>query len=135
MILKVIGYLIAFSLIGCVYLAMRKHASLKGAEQCRGVVIGHVARTGSKGRTVYALEVEYTDRTGATRHFVTDNASSPPERAVGDEVVVFAHPDKSKPDILVFEELFLGYWIWFCVGVLAAGCLAAPTVLRLIYLK
>ena len=135
MILRLLGYVIALSLIGCVYLALRKHASLRSAEQYQGTVTGHVARRGSKGRRVYALQVEYRNRMGAIRRFESTNASSPAARPIGAEVTVFEHPNGASQDLLLFSELYLGYWIWFCAGLCVAGCLAAPVLLRLIYVK
>ena len=135
MILKLLGYVVVLSLVGCVYLTVRKHVSLGSAEQFRGTVTRHVARRGSKGRTVYALEVEYRNQIGTIRRFESRNASSPAERPIGAEVAVFEHPDGASQDLLVFSELYLGYWIWFCVGLFVAGCLAAPMLLRLIYVK
>lgn len=135
MILKLIGFVVALSLVPCIYLAFKKHLALKNAEQCQGKVISHIPSRSSKGRTNYKLQIEYTDRAGAINHFTTSSASSPPSRDVGDEVVVFKHASGSAPDVLVFEELYLGYWMWFCVALCVVGCFAAPMVLRFVYMK
>ncbi len=133
MFLKLLGYVIALSLLACVYLVLKKHASLKSSTQHEGKVIDYVRRPGSRGGSVFALKVEYRDGQGVVRHFVAGGASNPPARAINDPVTVFEHPDGSDPDLLVFENLYLLYWIWFCLGVAAAGCLAAPAILRLLY--
>jgi hypothetical protein len=135
MVLKLIGYLLAFSLIPCIHQVMRKHAILKNSAQFPGSVVGHVGRSGGRGGRVYALEVEYRNGNGTAKRFVTSSAGNPPARAVGDKVVVFEHRDGGAPDVLLFEELYVVYWLWFCCGIAAVGCLVAPALLRLIYLK
>lgn len=134
-ILKIIGYLISFSLIFCLYFIFKKHEALRNSDQYEGTVVGLEPRTGSKGERTYALRVEYADRNDMTHTFVTSGASSPPARPVGAKVRVFQHRDGSKPDILVFESVYLGFWIWFCVGIAVTGCLVAPFVLKAIYEK
>ena len=135
MILKILGFTAVLSLLPCLYLAIRKHTALKSAEQYTGRVISHVTSRGSKGKTLYKLQIEYTDGNGALNHFTTSSASSPASRDVGDEVTVFKHADGSRADVLVFEELYFGYWLWFCIAMCVAGCFAAPAVLRLVYMK
>ena len=134
-ILKLIGFVAALSLVPCLYLAFKKHIALKNAEQCQGRVIDLIPTRGSKGSTNYKMQIEYTDRTGAINHFTTTSASNPPSRDRGEEVLVFKHADGSAPDVLVFQDLYLGYWLWFCVGLCVVGCFAAPLVLRLVYPK
>jgi hypothetical protein len=98
-----------------------------------GNVANLVPRRGSKGGTVYALEVVYHDRAGAEQRFVTGMASRPAARQVGDKVVVLAHRDGSKPDLAIFQLLYLGYWIWFCAGIGAIGCLLGPSLVEALY--
>lgn len=133
MFLKVLYYLAALSLIACVALVLRKHAYLRSADRFPGSVANLVPRRGSKGGTVYALEVVYHDRGGAEQRFVTSMASRPAARQVGDKVVVLAHRDGSKPDLAIFQLLYLGYWIWFCAGIGAIGCLLGPGIVEALY--
>jgi hypothetical protein len=133
MFLKILCYLAAFSLIACVILVLRKHAHLRAADRFGGSVVNLVPRRGSKGGTVYALEVTYRDGGGTEQRFVTGMASQPAARQVGEKVVVLAHRDGSKPDLAIFQMLYLGYWIWFCVGIGAIGCLLGPTLVEALY--
>ena len=87
----------------------------------------------SKGGTVYALEVAYRDGGGAEQRFVTGMPSRPAVRQVGDKVLVLSHRDGSKPDLAIFQLLYLGYWIWFCVGMGAIGCLLGPALVEALY--
>lgn len=134
MILKVLGYLVVASLIPCVYLMVKKHFALREAEQCAGFVTGHEARRGSKGGNVYALKIEYKDAAGVVHKFSTSSASNPPARKIGTEVVVFHHAT-GRPDVMVFEHLFLGYWLWLSIGLTVLGCFVLPPILQMIYVK
>jgi hypothetical protein len=134
-IITTFGYALALSLVFCVHLVLRKHRALRGAEQCQGSVIAHVRRTGGRGGPSYALKIGYRDKQSISHDFTTRNASNPPSRAVGAKVTVFHYPDGSAPDVLVFEDLYLWYWIWFCLGAFALGCLVAPRVLNILYLR
>ena len=131
MLLKILGYSVVISLIFCVYLIVRKHQALKNSEQFAGTVVGH-ARSGSKGST-YALTVEYRDGNSVNHVFTAPGSSNPPARPIGAKVVVFEHRDGSTPDVLVFESVYLGLWIWLCVGLSVLGCFLAPLVLNFLY--
>jgi hypothetical protein len=135
MIIPIFGYALALSLVLCVHLVVRKHRALRGAQQCAGSVIAHVRRVGGKGGPTFALKVDYKDKAGVNHDFTTRNASNPPSRTIGEKVTVFHYPDGSAPDVLVFEDLYLWYWMWFCLGVCAAGCIVAPRVLDFVYLR
>ena len=132
--LLVLGYLVALSTALCVVLVIRKHFALRKAEQFEGSVINHVARRGSKGGTTYALTIAYNDRNGEPHEFTTRSGSNPPSRDIGAKVTVFHHANGAKPDILVFQELYLGYWIWFCFAACIAGCLAGSHLISRLYL-
>jgi hypothetical protein len=133
MFFRIICYLTALSLIACIVLVLRKHAYLRTADRFTGNVANLVPRRGNKGGTVYALEVVYRDGGGAEQRFVTGAASRPAARQVGDKVVVLAHRDGSKPDLVIFQLLYLGYWIWFCAGIGAIGCLLGPALVEALY--
>jgi hypothetical protein len=134
MFLKVLGSIVALSLIACVYLVLRKHAALKRAEQFDGVVVEHVARRGSKGGRTYALAIEFRDHRGTPSRLVTSTSSNPASREIGEHVVVFKHSEGGRPEVLIFQELYLFYWIWFCLALCVAGTFAAPRVLDWLYL-
>jgi hypothetical protein len=134
MILKLLGYTVSFSLFFCIYFMVRKHSELKNSDQFEGSVIGYEASRGSKG-TTYALKIQYKDQNSNTQEFTASGGSSPPSRPIGATVRVFQHRDGSKPDILVFESVYLGLWIWFCVGLCVSGCLIAPYFLSTVYTK
>jgi hypothetical protein len=134
MVLKFIGGLIVLSLIPCVYLMVRKHQELKNSDQFEGTVIGHVPHSGGKS-TTYGLKVQYLNQNETLTEFEASVASSPPARPIGAKVIVFQHRSGSAPDILVFESVYLLYWIWFCVGLCVAGCFLAPWVMNLLYRK
>jgi len=134
-ILPTLGYVITLSLVFCVYLMGRKHIALQKARQYEGTVIGYESRPGNKG-TTYSLKVEYQDSESQRHTFIARGSSNPPARAVGAKVTVFQHATPGvTPDILVFEDLYLGYWIWLCLGVCVAGCLVSPFVLKWLYLR
>jgi hypothetical protein len=130
MFFKTLCYVAAFSLAGCAYLVFRKHAVLRAADRYPGSVCNLVARRGSKGGALFALEVAYRDGGGTEQRFVTGMASRPAMRQVGDKVTVLAHRDGSKPDLLAFELLYLGYWLWFCAGICAIGYLLGPALVE-----
>jgi hypothetical protein len=132
MFLKVFAGLAACSLVLCIYLVLRKHLSLRDADRFPGTVSKLVPRTGRKG-TTYALEVSYRDGGGNEKLFVTGMASRPALRQVGDRVTVLAHRDGSKPDLLIFQLLYLGYWLWFCAGICAIGFLLGPPLVEALY--
>ena len=116
-------------------LALRKHISLTRARQYDGTVTGYITSRGKKGRTDYALQFTYRDGKGEERQFVTSATSSFPECAVGEKIVVFEHAAGGEPEILLFAYLYFYYWLWFCAGIAALGCLVAPSLLREIYRK
>jgi len=134
-ILPTLGYVAALSLVFCIFLVIRKHEALLRAQQCEGSVIGYAARRGTKGGTTYALKINYHDDQGRAHDFTTKTSSKPPARTIGEKVIVFHYPDGSPPSVLLFGELYLGYWIWFCVGICAAGCLVAPRILNFLYVR
>ena len=134
MILGVVG---ALSIVPCMIMVLRKHSAVRSAHQYEGRVVEHELResTGKKGRrrTTYTLKISYQDEEGTRHEFSTRTASNPPSREIGDTVTVFHHPDGSDPDILVFTELYLGYWLWFCFGICCAGCVLGPRVIEWVY--
>lgn len=122
----------------CVFLVLRKHSALRAAHQCKGSVLKHVARQSEKKGVVgvvYALKIGYQDHHGVAHEFTTSSASNPPSAKVGSSVTVFHHTDGSSADVLIFQELYLGYWIWFCIGVWIVGCIAGPYLLPRIYAR
>ena len=127
--------ILVLSLLPCVCLALRKHISLTRARQYDGMVTGHVTSRGTKGRTNYALQITYRDSRGNEQQFVTSATSSSPECAVGEKIVVFEHAAGGEPEIMLFNYLYLHYWLWFCAGIAALGCLVAPSLLRSLYCK
>lgn len=133
-LIKILGYLVAFSIVPCAFLFVRKHVALKRAELCKGVVLAHEPRSESDG-TTYALRVEYRHPHSGAHSFVTGSSSNPPACAIGEKVTVFHHSAGRQPDILVFSHLFLGYWIWFCISVCVIGCLCASSVIESFYVK
>lgn len=135
MIIKLLGLLFALSIVPCVYYVLKKHTDLKSAEQLEGTVIGHEERKGSKGSLTYALMIEYQDNLAHNHQFTTGASTNPPARKIGEKVTVFHHGEHAKPDIMVFEYLFFGYWIWFCAALAILGCFILPTFLRVVYLK
>jgi hypothetical protein len=134
MILRILGYAVAVSLVFCIHFIIRKHKALKNSDQFEGTVIGYEPHRGSKG-TTYALRIEYRDQQSRAQVFTASGASSPPARPIGAKVLVFQHRDGGRPDILVFESVYLGLWIWFCFGMCVIGCLMAPYVLDAVYKK
>jgi Protein of unknown function (DUF3592) len=130
-LLKTLGLLVVLSLPVCIFLVVRKHIALTRAVQYEGRVVAHEARSS----TTYALKIQYTDADNHTHRFVSTSSSYPPSRNVGDRVTVFHHVDGSSPDILVFEDLFLLYWIWISFGIAVAGCMLIPYLLEAIYLR
>ncbi len=135
MSLKILGGLIVFSLVFCLYFIFKKHTKLKNSAQFEGVVVGLEPSRDSDGKTTYALKIEYRDDHAVAHQFTASGASSPPARPIGAKVLVFQPFDGSKPDILVFESIYLALWIWLCVGICITGCFAAPYVLAAIYRK
>lgn len=115
-LLKTLGIVIVLSLPVCIFLIVRKHIALTHAEQYEGRVVGYEVRRGSRGSRTYALKIEYIDADNQTHTFVSKSASYPASRNIGDHVTVFHYLDGSTPDILVFQDLFLIYWLWMCVG-------------------
>lgn len=134
MALKILSYTIVLSLFFCVYFIYKKHLTLKNSDRFEGRVVGYESVRGTKGVT-YALRVEYQDADYANHTFTASGATSPPAKPIGAKVVVFQPRDASDPNILVFESLYLGLWIWFCLGICVFGCVFAPYILNLVYLK
>lgn len=136
MILKIIGWVAVVSLVACVYFAFRKHYELTHSDQFEGTVTGYKAVKGGRNNsTTYALEIEYKDKEASSHTFVASGSSNPPARAIGAKVIVFQHLDGTKPDVLIFESTYFGLWLWLCLGIFAAGCLAGPVLLKAIYLR
>ena len=119
-------------MVFCIYFIIKKHITLKHSDQYEGSVIGYEARNDNKG-TTYSLKIEYKDRNLVSHTFVAPTSSNPPALKVGEKVVVFQHQDGSNPDILVFECLYLSLWVWFCLSILATGCILSPYILRVLY--
>jgi len=129
-LLKTLGIIIMLSLPVCIFLIVRKHIALTRAVQYEGRVVAYEHGSGSG---TYALKIRYIDGDNQTHKFVSRSASYPPSRNIGDRVTVFHHLDGSTPDILVFEDLFLVYWIWILVGIAATGCMLIPYLLEAVY--
>jgi hypothetical protein len=89
MVLRLLGYTIACSLVFCVYFIIQKHLALKNSDQFEGSVIGCESRRGRKGKRTYALKIQYTDRESQVKVFTASGASSPPARSIGAKVLVF----------------------------------------------
>ena len=136
MALKIVGYTVALSLIFCIHFILKKHRELKNSDQFTGSVIGYERhnRSGRRGST-YALKIEYKNTNSISQVFIAAGASSPPALPLGAKVRVFQHRDGSNPDVLIFQSVYLGLWIWFCIGVCVLGCLCAPYLLNVIYGK
>ncbi|MGB2926659.1 MAG: hypothetical protein WBB82_15270 [Limnothrix sp.] len=133
-IVKVLGLMLAASMLLCLPLVAKKHNALKTATQYDGIVIGHKAHSDNDG-TAYSLEVEYQGADFRKHIFVNSASSNPPARAIGDPVRVFDHGDNKTPEVLAFQTIYVGYWIWFCCSLAVLGCFVAPTFMRMIYLK
>ncbi|NJN74873.1 MAG: hypothetical protein HC799_19875 [Limnothrix sp. RL_2_0] len=133
-IVKGLGLILAASILFCVPLIVKKHLALTTAAQYDGVVIGHKPYSANDGLT-YALEIEYQGADFRTHTFENRPASNPPARKIGDRVRVFDLGDEKPPQVLAFQTMYCGYWIWFCFSFCALGCFVAPTLMRLIYIK
>ena len=131
---KIFGWLLVISLVPCIFLMLQFHCSLRSAQKLSGTVVSYKEGRGSKGGTVYSLNVAYRDQSGE-RHMTTGSvSSSDPSKRKGDAVTVLRSKDGSKIKLLLFEELFLLHWIWLCVGIAAADCLFGQSLLEWLYL-
>jgi len=122
-------------LVLCIVLVIRKHSALRGAQQCEGIVIGHDPRSGNQDGTTYALKIAYKDQNGGFHSFTTKSSSNPPSKPIGQKLIVFHYSDGTPADVLVFQHLFLGYWIWLCLGICVSGCFLAPRILDWLYVR
>jgi hypothetical protein len=134
MLFRIIGYLLAMSVVPCLFLLVRRHVTLRHSEIYNGTVVAHEVRN-DRDSPYFALRVEYRDSQSQVHGFTTESAMNPPARKVGDGVMVFHYSDGSRPDIMVFEHLFLGYWTWLCACICVIGWLCAPAVMRALYHK
>jgi hypothetical protein len=116
------------------YFAARKHFVLKDAKQVEGRVIGHVSESIGRSKS-YKLKVEYFDSTGHRHEFITTQATGPAAKAIGESVLAFIPENGENPDVLVFELLYLKYFIGITLGGFALVCLLSPYLLRAIYTK
>lgn len=132
--------MLAISLLLCVTLVVKKHFSLKNADQYEGIVVGYEERKSLRGKgghrhNVFALKVDYLKEDNSQSHkFTTLTASYPPSKEIGEKVKVVVYKD-GKEDVLDFQFVYIFYWIWFCVGLLAAGLVWLPKILQLIYIS
>lgn len=139
-IFRVIGHLLAISLLLCISLVVKKHLSLKNADQYEGIVVGYEERKSLRGKgghrhNVFALKVDYLREDYLQVHkFTTLVASYPPSKEIGEKVKVFVYKD-GKEEALDFQFVYIFYWIWFCVGFLAAGLVWLPKIFQLIYIN
>lgn len=130
--LLLLGVAAALSLLPCLALIIRKHVALRRADQYQGTVVSHVER--GKNDSSYALKIAYEDRDGIAHEYTTLSSSSPPARNIGAPVTVFHHRDGSR-DVLVFQHLYFGYWLWLCLATFITGCVFGSSILSRIYLR
>jgi hypothetical protein len=130
--MPILVYLLAWSIVPCVWLVIRKHTQLQAGELCDGVVAAHLPKSDGDG-TTYALRVTYTDRKARNHALVTGSSTNPPARSVGDAVKVVHYADGRAPDLLVFAHIYIWYWIWFCFALAAGGAMFAPKLMRSLY--
>jgi len=130
---KLVAGLVGLSLFYCVFLVVRKHSALKTAVRFDGEVVGYVSG-GGKGRTK-RLKVVYLDEMGKRRTFDDPGiASDPPSRPIGAKVTVLRQADGTH-EVLLFQSLYLGYWIWFCFAACFMGLWVLPFAVERIYGK
>ncbi|AFY37698.1 hypothetical protein Lepto7376_1346 [[Leptolyngbya] sp. PCC 7376] len=132
--IRAVGLVLAVSLFFCIPHVVKKHNALRTAAQYDGIVVGHKEHRDNNGIS-YALEVEYQGADFKTHTFVNHPATNPPAKVIGDRVRIFDHGDGKRLEVLAFQTMYLGYWIWFCISFCAFGCFIAPTLMELIYLK
>ena len=133
-VLASLGYLAILGLLLGTYFAWRKHVQLRNSDQFDGRVIGHVPKH-IGGRQYYALKVEYLDFKGQRQEFVTTQTGKPASRNIREPVRVFVPKNGANPDVLVFELVYLKYFIGITLGTFALVCFLSPYILRAIYIK
>ena len=116
------------------YFAIRKHIAISQADQFPGKVIGHESRSSSRS-TSYALKIKYKNLDGIQKEFITKQATGPAAKNIGETVIVLAPKDGGTPDVLVFELLYLKYFIGITIGFFSLICFLSPTLLKVVYQK
>ncbi len=114
---KVIAWLLVMSLIPCFYLMFQKHLSVKTAQKLCGTVVGYKEETDSNGGRMYNLIVEYSDHVWMKPKIISKISSSACMRKIGDQVIVLSYPDSTEKEL--FEERYIGYYVWICIGIAA----------------
>lgn len=130
--MKMIGWVIVLSIVPCLYLMFQVHSRIKMTQKLHGTVVSYSESRGSK--KTYALNVAYQDQSGETRTLTGSVSSSHPPKKIGDAVIVLQSKDGSEIKIFLFDELFLWYWIWLCIGITVGGFLFGQNVLEWYYL-
>jgi len=125
--------LLELSLVLCVYLMRQTHRFITAAQQLSGTVVSYKEKVGRKHNT-YALNVEYRDQSGEKHSLTSGSYSSIPSKEIGDQVIVLKRKCDSQVKLLLFEETFMLYWIWLCVGVGTEGVLFGQNLIEWLYI-
>ena len=130
--LKYIVWLLAFTMF---MMLLYTHLSITAMQQLPGTVVDHIARIGSKRRTVYALSVEYLDHNGAKCLIESKSSSSSAVKDIGESVIVLKpYGSITQPKLLLFYDLFYTYWFVLCFAVGIGVCLVGQDVMEWLYL-
>jgi len=133
MIMKIVVWIIVFVMF---LMIIHTHLSIIAAQKLHGTVVGYIERKASKGRTVYALRVEYIDLNGKKHQTVSSSFSSFPDKDIGDSVIVLKPYGSmiTQTKLLLFEDLFYYYWLFLYIFLFVGTCLVGQDVMEWLYL-
>lgn len=92
-----------FSIIGVVSLSNNLDLKKSGIS-AQGTVIDLERHSGSKGKSIYSPEIEFTTAGGETLRIVYSGGSNPPAYSIGEKVnIVYS---KDNPEDIVIDSIF-----------------------------
>lgn len=132
--LQIISWLLLLSLVPCIYLMFRMHLFITAAQQMPGKVVSYRESSVDEGTIMYDLNVEYWDQYGGKHTLTSRSSSNPPAKNIGDPVIVLKSWDGAEAKLFIFEDTYMPYVIWLCIGIAVSGFFFGQDLMEWLYM-